>query len=218
MKTKSTFFVGATGSFEEVTVKKWKRFRVLSHKSIGNLTNIADRVIGQRIAMAYLGRLVKDSNSVVRRGFNEYRLKRSWWPMFMSLNLVPAFDFTDPSSPVFVPTGLTVAKGSLGTTPMNNAEFSESTGLLLLEWNATVTPPQESYDHLCFILYNRRLDQYFSATAAGLRNGGGVYFNMQDQGFLSGDTLDIWSWWTTYFQTETGLEGNSSYITCVVSA
>ena len=103
VKTKSTFFVGATGSFEEVTVKKWKRFRVLSHKSIGNLTNISNRVIGQRSAVIKLAEILNAVGNTIKLGLAEYRLKRSWWPMFMSLNLRNAFDFTVPELPVFLP-------------------------------------------------------------------------------------------------------------------
>ncbi len=218
MKTKSTFFVGATGSFEEVTVKKWKRFRVLSHKSIGNLTNIAPRILGQRLAMFKLGELAVNAGTVISRGLAEYRLRRSWWPMFMSLNLGPAFDFTDPEAPVFIPANLTVARGKLGTTAFTITASAFAGGAIDWIWDGDASGYQSENDQFCFIVYNRRNGLYYRSVGDGIRSSENLESSSPPIDIQLADILDTWTFFIQPSGSGAVKSGNSFYAEVTATA
>jgi hypothetical protein len=218
MKTKSTFFTGATGSFEQVTLKKWKRFRILSGKSIGNLTNIAPRIIGQRIAMSKLGELATNAGSTIALGLAEFKLKRSWWPMFMSLNLGPAFDFTDPEAPVFLPAGLTVAKGSLGITVPAIEAHSATGGSIDYTWPTLLSGFQSDNDRMRWIVLNRTKGLYYSPDTLIPRSNGEVEMSGPPLSLETGDILDIWTFFINPNGSGVVRSGNSYYTEVTVAA
>lgn len=218
MKTKSTFFTGATGSFEQVTLKKWKRFRILSGKSIGNLTNIAPRIIGQRAAMSKLGEIATAAGTTIALGLAEFKLKRSWWPMFMSLNLGSAFDFTDPEAPTFLPGNLTVAKGSLGTTTAVVEIFNSGGGAVDYTWNTMLSGFQSDNDRMRWIVLNRTKNLYYAPDTLILRSAGNVELSGPPIDMEPGNIIDTWFFFINPSGSGVVRSGNSYYATGVVPA
>lgn len=211
MITKTTFFVGATGSFEEVTVKKWKRLRVLSHKSIGNLTNIAPRVIGQRVAMTRLGLISNASGVAIKFGLAEYLLKRSWWPMFMGINMKGAFDFTDPEAPVYHPEDLIISKGSLPSTPMLTASATASNDHLQLTWTELLQGTQEENDYMVVAVYNRNTEDWYINKTFTFRQHGNIDKLLDDFPLSPGDELDVYIFFSQGTSERTGRRSLNSY-------
>lgn len=218
MKTHSTFFTGATGSFEQVTLKKWKRFRILSGKSIGNLTNISPIVLGHRLAMTRLGEIALAAGNTISLGFGEFKLKRNWWPMFMALNLKPAFDYTDPDAPVFHPEDLTVSRGRLGITPIEVTASATGSGAVDFNWSNTPTGYQSSSDRMRGIVYNRRSGLYFSPDEDLYRYAENAEYSSPPLDLQAADVLDVWTFFINPAESGQASSGNSYYTEVTVSA
>lgn len=218
MKTKSTFFVGATGSFEEVTVKKWKRLRVLSHKSIGNLTNISDEVLARRSAMTQLGDFLTASGEIVKRGFIQFQNKISWWPMFMGVNLSNAFNYGSAPVATVIPANLVISQGTLGKTPISAVEISAATGNWSCTFSTSVGFNQSSDDQLFLLFYNRNTGEYQDQGPQAARSEGSAAGTLGEISFTAGDTVDVWSFFNSYDAPAPYKSGNTSYNVVTVSA
>lgn len=218
MKTKSTFFVGATGSFEEVTVKKWKRLRVLSHKSIGNLTNISDEVLARRSAMTQVGDIFKLAGAMIKLGFIEVQTQKNWWSWVMGKNLKDAFNYSAPPIATFIPANFIVSQGTLGTTAVTAPAASATGKILTGNFSTAVGHNQLDSDNIVVVMRNRTNGEIIASKVGDSRVDGSFSLSTVDITTTLGDILDVWSYFTRDQLVTPERSGNTSYNVVTVGA
>lgn len=172
MKLKSTLLYGASGSFEEVTVKKWKKLRVMAHKASGNFTNISQRYRDQQTAMAATVALFKKIAAIVYVGWKQSKSYPGEYAAFVGYTLKNAWDFTTPGSPVLNSEDIVVAKGSMPITPITSSSSDQSSNNIIVNWATSAGYGQASTDKIQLAVYNKTTDTWLYDTTGAARSVG----------------------------------------------
>ncbi len=191
MKVKSTLLYGASGSFEEVTIKKWKKLRVLAHKASGNFTNITQRVLDQRSAMAMTVALFKLVASTVYQGWKEYKSYPGEYASFVSYILKNAISFMTPGSPSLTYANIRIAKGSMPSTPILTASSDASSNNVVLTYDTNAGYKQADTDLIGVAVYNITQSKWLLYLGAETRADGTVTITTPTGFAITGNTLAI---------------------------
>lgn len=203
MKIKSTLLFGASGSFEEVTIKKWKRFRVLSHKSQGNKSNVSQRIKDQQSAVTMIVGMLNMSREQglygdsyqlatwVKNGWKEHNSFPGWFPAFMSRALKYAVDFSVPGSPSIVLENLQIANGSLMLPPPGTVSVNIGSNVISVEWSTIPIGNQNQYDDVSLVAANLSNGKWWLEPYLGSRSSESAG-TAPDIGFMSiGDQIAV---------------------------
>lgn len=172
MKVKSTLLYGASGSFEELTIKKWKKLRVAAHKASGNLTNITQRYRDQQTAMRLAVALFKQVAAVVYQGWKESKSFPGEYAAFVSYILKNAISFMTPGSPTLTYASIRVAKGSMPATPIATATADVSDNAIIVTFATTAGYKQASTDKINLAIYNVTQQKWLLDTTGAARSAG----------------------------------------------
>lgn len=169
MIVKSTLLYGASGSFEELTIKKWKKLRVAAHKASGNFTNITQRYLDQQAAVRMTVALFKLVAADVYAGWKESKSFPGEYAAFVGYTLKNAVDFTTPGSPTLTYANVRVAKGSMPTTTFTVPTADVSDNKVTVSWGGTPGYKQAATDYLGLAIYNSTQNKWLLSLGAATR-------------------------------------------------
>jgi hypothetical protein len=215
MKVKSTLLFGASGSFEEVTLKKWKRLRVLAHKSPGRdlkgLPRISFSLPASTIAIikaqdgirhtAALGKVIGQQISTGYQEFSKYPGQYAAWVKDMfSKGLI----WNSGGMAFYDYYNVPIAKGSMLATPLTITSANSTSGILTYSFDATTQYGQQDDDLLTiFFLNPNSIGEFYESVSESL-----IYSRLQRRDeppvtltpgapylIEPDDLLHIWSFW-----------------------
>lgn len=191
MIVKSTLLYGATGSFEEMTIKKWKKLRVAMHKASGNFSNITQRYRDQQAAVSYTVALFKQVAEVVYQGWKESKSFPGEYAAFVGYTLKNAINFTTPGSPALIPANVRVAKGSMPTTPILTATGDVSDNAIVITYAATAGYKQDVADNTNVAVYNITQAKWLLSVGQSARAAGTLSITPPAGFLVAGNVLAI---------------------------
>ncbi len=171
MKVKSTLLYGASGSFEEVTIKKWKRLRLLSHKSPGTIkrglptfgtepvASINAIIAGQQ-KVKMIAAFMKNFGGMLSLGFQEYDTKIGWNSEFQKEMSNDAFTISTYGAAYLNGNGFKASKGSMLPTPVIITSADSTSKEITYEFDTALQYGQREDDVLnIFLLSGNTLAQ-----------------------------------------------------------
>ena len=191
MITKSTLLFGASGSFEEVTIRKWKRLRTLSHKASGNLSNITQRFRDQQAAVKLLVAYWKQIAQVEYLGWQGYKKWPGAFAAWMSYHLKNVVVFDPDNGPIFYPWIAVISKGSMPTTEFEVSNRNVEDQELTITWPASPGYKQAGTDKLGLRLYVGSSNKTIVQTIDVPRSAGTVTVTYPEGTFDEGDVLSM---------------------------
>jgi hypothetical protein len=208
MKVKSTLLYGASGSFEELTIKKWKKLRVAAHKASGNFSNITQRYKDQQTAMALTVALFKNIAAAIYKGWVESKSFPGEYAAFVGNTLKHAISFVTPGSPSLTYASVTVAKGSMPVTFVTVTTADVSDNVITTTWDPTVGYKQAGTDLIGQVIYNTTQSKYLISLGAAMRSDGTVSITPPAGFLVAADSLNVKTFF--YGDTSTDTAGTAS--------
>lgn len=213
MITRSTLLFGAHGSFEEVTIKKWKTLRVLAHKASGNLTNISDPVKLKRSALPSVVRAFKEAGELIQIGYQEWASKMGQYAKFVSFSLRYSCTGISPTQAVFNWDSSQIAQGSIPFEYLNDSPTaSAGAGTVILPLPDTLGYKNLGTDIIGVHVHINNEPQEpgtsFSVVNAGTRADGTLVVTAPAGFLVEGDYLIVS--WFYYGAPGTDTAGKSS--------
>lgn len=193
MIVKSTLLFGASGSFEEVTIKKWKRLRVAAHKSAGNMSNISQRTRDQQTAYRLLVALWKKIAPVVYYGYVDKKSFPGEFAAWMSYNSRNAVDFSTPGSPVLIPANIRISSGPIAAQQLDPIEVGSAETQIVIFWTNENLYRQGGLDRIGAIAYNITKDIWLTEGTFGYRDGGASGINLSPGQISASDQLIVYT-------------------------
>lgn len=191
MKTKSTLLFGAYGSFEEATVKKWKRLRVLSHKPSGNLSSLSTIYTDHQKAMKLLVTGWKAYYDLYSVGYQEWEKIKGAFAEFIKDQMINYVDFGTPGSPVWLPYGGNVSLGSMPITELTMGTLDAGAQTAIIGHSTVPGYKQNSGDKLAGLFYNYTQDKISAQVGFSIRSDASSGVTLQ-AGFMSpGDSIQF---------------------------
>lgn len=216
MITKSTLLYGASGSFEEVTVKKWKTLRVMAHKASGNLTNITQRYRDQQTALRLTVALFKQVAAAVYAGWKESRSYPGEYAAFVGYTLRNAINFSTPGSPAMTYANLRVSKGSMPITVFAVPTADVSDNKITITFPTTVGYKQAATDMLNVAIYNTTQQKWLVLNDVVARSVGTIDITPPAGFLVASDSLTVHGFFTGEPSTDTA--GTASDDVLIVKA
>lgn len=191
MKVKSTLLYGASGSFEEVTIKKWKKLRVLSHKASGNFSNISQRFKDQQAAVRLVIPIWKQFAAAIYAGWVESKSFPGEYADWIGYTLRNAVDFSTPGSPSVTYADIIVAKGSMPTTVTAVPTADVSDNKITVTYPSTAGYKQATTDYLGLVVRNNTQNKWIYSLGAATRADGTVDINPPAGFLVASDVLAV---------------------------
>jgi hypothetical protein len=210
-RVQNTLIGKSSGSVGGATFSTWKGLNVLKSKaiSVANPNTVPQQT--QRNRLTLMVSIFRQIAGVVEVGFKNLAIGKSEYNAFMSTNLQDATLAAAPPVVTFVPADMLTAKGTMGTTPIDNITATDASANVSVDWDDTLTPLGSSpTDELFLVVYNGTQDIWGIGDATGVTRADGNLVVAMPAPCVAADVIHAY----LFFKTATSdVVSDSTYLT-----
>ena len=173
-RVQNTLIGRASGSVGGATFSTWKGINVLKEKPITVANPRTEGQTAQRSRLSVMVAFYRTIAQIIQVGFSSLAIGKSQYNAFLGVNIVPATTIDGSNSAVLAPILLKISKGSMGVTPLDDADFENGVNTITAYWNDGLIPIGGASDDIPYVLVFNQTQNLISSGNNGVRSDGAI--------------------------------------------